>query len=183
MAELDRLEEQDLPLDPTTRGLLTQMITVSDNAAADAIYGRVGDAGLRTVARQAEMRDFTVEGYWANAQITADDMTQFADNLDDLVKGPHEDFANELLRSIAPYQRWGIPTAVGERWRVRVKGGWRTTDTGALAHQFARLDRDRGSLSMAILTDGQPSHEYATETIQGLAARLLKESEPDPGSD
>lgn len=179
VAELNRLERQDLPLDSTTRSLLTQMITVSDNAAADAIYGRVGDAGLRSVARQAGMKDFAVEGYWANAQITADDMAQFAHRLDDLVKGPYKDFANEVLSGIASYQRWGIPRAVGERWRVRLKGGWRTTELGALAHQFAQLDRDRASVSLAVLTDGQISHEYATETIHGVAARLLIEPDGD----
>jgi hypothetical protein len=179
VAELDRLERGDLPLDGTTRDLLSRMITVSDNGAADAIYGRVGDAGLIAVAKAAGMRDFTVEGYWANAQITANDMARFARNLDALLKGPHRDYANELLRNIAPYQRWGVPTAVGERWQVRFKGGWRTTELGALAHQVARLDRDGESLSLAVLTDGQTSHEYATETIQGITARLLAEPAGD----
>ena len=175
VAELRRIQSQGLTLDDLTESTLQRMITVSDNAAADEIYGRVGDAGLERVADDAGMRDFTVDGYWANAQITADDMVGFADRLDALVRGPEAGFANHLLRDIVPYQRWGIPTAVGVRWRVRFKGGWRTTELGALAHQFARLDRDHDHLSLAVLTDGQPSQEYAAETIEGVAARLLVE--------
>lgn len=174
-AELDRLRRDSLPLDAETRGLLTAMITISDNDAADAIYGRVGDEGLVDVARRAGMKRFQVAGYWGNAEITARDMVAFGGRLDPLLRGPHEGFANALLSDIAPEQRWGVPRAVGVRWRVRFKGGWRTTELGALAHQFARLDRDRGALSLAVLTDGQPSHDYATETIEGLASRLLAE--------
>ena len=47
------------------------MITISDNDAADAIYDRVGDAGLIAVAERAGMTRFTVAGYWGNAQIAA----------------------------------------------------------------------------------------------------------------
>jgi hypothetical protein len=44
-------------------------------------------------------------------------------------------------------------------------------------HQAAEL-RERGGpreLSLAILTDEQPSHDYGVETLEGVAARLLEE--------
>ena len=50
VAELRRLRREETPLDDSTRSLLEQMITVSDNEAADAIYARVGDPGLNEVA-------------------------------------------------------------------------------------------------------------------------------------
>ena len=50
VAELERREAGGLPLDGTTRALLTRMITISDNNAADAIYERVGDVGLYEAA-------------------------------------------------------------------------------------------------------------------------------------
>jgi hypothetical protein len=73
-----------------------------------------------------------------------------------------------------PEQSWGVPEAAGERWAVRFKGGWLPDQ--ALAHQVAEL-RERHAdrkLSIAILTDQQPSHEYATATVQGVAERLLE---------
>jgi hypothetical protein len=68
-------------------------------------------------------------------------------------------------------QSWGIPAAARPEWAVRFKGGW--LPGRGLAHQGAELrDGDR-RVAIAVLTDGQPSHDYATGTIRGVAARLL----------
>jgi hypothetical protein len=172
-AELDRLQRMGQPLDPTTRGLLSAMITYSDNAAADAIYARVGDEGLIAVAHRAQLRDFTVSGYWANAQLTARDMARLMDRLDVVLTGPDADFAAGLLTAITAEQRWGIPEAAPAGWRVRFKGGWRGTERGQLVHQIARLERGHREFSLAVLTDGDPTMPYGIETVRGIAARLF----------
>jgi Beta-lactamase enzyme family len=173
-AELDRLEAAGAPLDATTTGLLESMITFSDNAAADAVYARVGDAGLEDVARRAGLERFSVAGHWANAQLTADDMARLMSRIDELLEGPHARFGSSVLERIVPEQRWGIPAAVsGQGWSVRFKGGWRRTEAGQLVHQIAHLRRGESEVSLAVLTDGGPTMEYGIETIQGIAARLL----------
>jgi Beta-lactamase enzyme family len=191
-AELERLRAEDAPLDDTTRSLLTAMITYSDNAAADSIYYRVGDPGLFAVAKRAGMRDFTVSGYWANAQISARDMAAFMERLDRILVGPYADVGAGLLAAIVPEQSWGIPEATPEGWRARFKGGWRTTELGALVHQVARLEPATPSagpggvpdeLALAVLTDGQPSQDYGIETVRGIAERLLAPVKPRPDSD
>lgn len=173
-AELRRLKQAGQPLDLQTEGLLGAMITRSDNAAADQIYARLGDAGLERVAQRAGMRRFTVAGHWGNAQITAADMALMFGDLDRVQVERHREYALGLLGSIVPEQSWGIPQAAGERWAVRFKGGW--LPDRALANQAAELRERRGprELSLAILTDEQPSHEYAVQTIRGVAARLLE---------
>ena len=171
--ELDRLEADGAALDEETRELLHAMITYSDNDAADAIYSRVGDAGLFAVAHRAGLRDFTVSGYWANAQISARDMARLMDRLPEVLTGPDEDFGAGLLTAIVPSQRWGIPAAVRDGWRVRFKGGWRGTDLGQLVHQVARLERGDRELAVAVLTDGEPSQAYGIATVRGVAERLL----------
>jgi beta-lactamase class A len=55
---------------------LDRMIRVSDNAAADAIYARVGDAGLARVARRAGLRDFAPAGYWSETRTSARDQAR-----------------------------------------------------------------------------------------------------------
>ena len=184
-AELDRLRAAGLPLDPGTRHLLSAMITYSDNDAADSIYYRVGDGGLFAVARRARMRDFTVSGYWANAEISARDMAGLMGALDRVLVGPHADFAAGLLAAIVPAQRWGVPAVAPEGWRVRFKGGWRGTERGQLVHQIARLERGRREIALAVLTDGQPTMAYGIETVREVAERLLSRSRPapHPGSD
>lgn len=179
-AEIRRLKHAGAGIDSTTDGLLRAMITRSDNDAADAIYQRVGDAGLFAVARRAGMTRFTVAGYWGNAQITAADMARFFGDLDRALARRHRVYAKGLLGSIIETQRWGIPRAAEPRWAVRFKGGW--LPDHALAHQAAELRERHGprELSMAVLTDDQPSHEYAIETVRGVAERLLSRSRGGP---
>lgn len=175
-AEVRRLKRADAGIDSNTDALLTAMITYSDNGAADAIYARVGDDGLFEVARRAGMKRFTVAGYWGNAQITAADMARFFGDLDRALTRRHRVYAKGLLGSIIASQRWGIPAAAGEKWATRFKGGW--LPTHALVHQAAELrERDGpGELSIAVLSDDQPSHGYGTETVRGVAERLLSAS-------
>jgi hypothetical protein len=172
-AELRRLDAEGTALDPATKQLLSAMITYSDNDAADTIYYRVGDVGLMDVAARAGMESFSVAGYWANAQITAEDMARFFYRLDRIFESSFPEFAKGLLGGVVEEQRWGIPSATGKRWIVRFKGGWRATELGQLAHQAAELRRGGERISIAVLTDGQPSQAYAQETVRGVADRLL----------
>ena len=175
VAELRRLRREEAPLDDSTRSLLEGMITLSDNDAADAIYARVGDAGMNEVADAAGMAHFSGDvGHWSNVQITAGDMALFMSKLDELLDLPHGEEASQMLASIHSTQSWGIPQVTPDDARVRFKGGWRPTDTGQLVHQAARVDVGGESYSIAVLTDGNPSMPYGEETIRLLAAALLK---------
>jgi hypothetical protein len=173
VAELRRLHEQGLPLDPVTEELLEAMITFSDNDAADAIYGRVGDPGLLAVAGSVRMRHFTVAGYWGNVQVTAADLARFFSRVRVVLPRPYRRVGLGLLASIVPEQRWGLPRAARGRWTVYFKGGWRATDRGELVHQAAWLKDGHSQLAVAVLTDAQPSRLYAIHTVRGIADRLL----------
>jgi beta-lactamase class A len=174
VAELRRLERDGLALDAGSRELLDAMIARSDNDSADAIYARVGDAGLREVASAAGMRRFDVAVSWGYAQVTAADMARFFARLRTLVPPQQRRTALRLLRSLTPEHRWGLPRAARGAWTVYAKGGWRATGSGRLVHQAGWLRSGRGELSIAILTDGQPSHVYAVHTVRGVADRLLR---------
>jgi beta-lactamase class A len=171
--ELRRLRGVGAPIDPATDETLRAMVTESDNDAADAVYWRVGDDGLHEVAKSARMKRFAVDGYWANAMVTAADMARFFSRLGRAVPKPHRRYARRLLASITPSQRWGIVDAAGRRWTVRFKGGWRQTGLGSLVHQAAELRHGDVELSIAVLTDAQPSQERGIEIVRGVAARLL----------
>jgi hypothetical protein len=172
-AELQRLEHNGLPLDAGTRELLRAMITLSDNDAADAIYLRVGDAGLVDVARQAGLSRFAVAGHWTTAQITARDMARFFSRLPRLLGRRHCDAALDILAGVVREQRWGVPRAAGKAWAVFFKGGWRATGKGELVHQVALLRDGEKQVVIAVLTDGQPSQLHGIHTVRGVADRLL----------
>lgn len=173
VAEARRLADGDLPLDPSTESTLRAMITYSDNAAADAIYGRVGDAGLYGVADRVGMEDFSVSGYWANAQISAHDMALLFNQLDRAFPDRRAKLGKGLLGSIIAGQSWGVPAALGQKWNVRFKGGWRGTDLGQLVHQAAEAKRGDRAYGLAVLTDRQPSMSTGIETVEGVTRRLV----------
>jgi hypothetical protein len=152
------------------------MITSSDNEAADTIYARVGDEGMHEVAGLVGMTGFEIAGHWGNAQVTAQDMARFFAELDDVFPRRYTPYAQTLLASVIETQSWGIPAVAGDRWAARFKGGW--LPDHALVHQAAELRERDGNreLSIAILTDEQPSHGYGVATVREVAARLLSSS-------
>src|SRR5688572_23611434 len=159
--------------DGAERASLGPMITSSSNDAADTVYYRVGDAALYDVARRAGMTRFSVAGYWGNAHFSAEDQARLFSRIDRLVPRASRAYARGLLSSIVGYQRWGFShVALAHGWRTFFKGGWRSTGAGRLVHEAALFERGDRRVSMAVLTDGNPSHEHGTETLREVARRI-----------
>jgi len=169
--------------DPRVRGralrsadyrLIVPMIRWSDNAAATAVLGYVGARGVYSVALRARMRRFALEPViWGDSRIDADDQSRFFSGIDRRVVPRHRGTAMHLLATVVPQQRWGIGRVAPRGWRLYFKGGWGTA-TGAVEHQVALLQRGRRRVAVAVLTTDSPSHAYATRTLQGVFARLLR---------
>ncbi len=160
--------------DGAERASLGPMVTSSSNDAADTIYYRVGDAALHDVARRAGMRRFSVAGYWGNAHFSAEDQARFFNTIDRLVPRASRAYARGLLSSIVAHQRWGFSRySLAHGWRTFFKGGWRGTGAGQLVHEAALFERGDARVSMAVLTDGNPSHDYGTATLREVARRIF----------
>jgi D-alanyl-D-alanine dipeptidase len=161
--------------DAGERASLGPMITDSSNDAADAIYYRVGDPALYRLARRAGMKHFSSAGYWGNARFSAEDQARFFKSIDRLVPKASRGYARGLLSSIVPHQRWGFSRySLARGFDTFFKGGWRRTESGRLVHEAALFERGPRRFSMAVLTDGNPSHEYGTETLRGVARRVFR---------
>jgi len=174
VAELRRLVREGEPLTPATRSALSAMVTASDNDAADVVFSRHGDRSLARLARATGMRDFAGGGWWSEARLTARDQARFFARLQSRLPRRYRAFGRHLLRTVVSWQAWGNPRATRPRWRVLFKGGWRPERTGGfLVHQAARLERADRLVTVAVLTDGNPSHAYGTATVEGITRRLL----------
>jgi hypothetical protein len=173
VARLRDLRRSGERLAPAERDRLASMIRWSDNDAADVAYSAIGDPALVDTVKEAGMRRFTVAGHWGNAQITAADAARFMSSLRRVLPDRHRKWAKKLLATVVPEQRWGIPE-VAAPWRIWLKGGWTDTRRGELVSQAALLKHRDRRMSIAILTDAQPSQEYGRETLLGVAARMLK---------
>ena len=160
--------------DAGERASLGPMITSSSNDAADTIYYRVGDAAIYDVARRAGMKRFWVGGYWGNARFSAEDQARFFLKIDRLVPKASRAYARALLSSIVGHQRWGFSRhSLARGFKTFFKGGWRGTASGQLVHEAALFERGDTRVSMAMLTDGNPSHEHGTETLREVARRIF----------
>lgn len=173
VAYLNHSSVRDRPLHDGDRALLDPMIRWSDNAAATQIRDFVGDGALEHLARRVGMHRFATYPIWGGTQITAAGQTKLFLRIDRYVVRRHRKTALRLLGSIVPEQRWGIARVQPRGWALYFKGGW-GAGTGAVDHQVALLRRGHRRLSLAILTVGSPSHAYGTETLEGVARRLLR---------
>lgn len=177
VAYLRQLVRDGERLSEGARSLLEPMIRSSDNAAASQIERLLAPEALDRLAKRAGMTRFSYAGDWANAQVTAADQARLFLRADQLTPSGYRGYARRLLSGIVPAQSWGIPAAARPRWDVFFKSGWRPGAGGELVHQAALLEwRDR-RLSIAVLSDGNPTHAYGTATVRGIAARLLGRSE------
>lgn len=162
-------------VDAASDALLYPMIHTSDNNAATAVLGIVGDGGVERVAREARMTDFAPSGtWWGLTQITAADQARFFYDIDRLVPRRFATYARRLLSGIAPEQSWGVPSVARPAFSVYFKGGW--LPKRGLVHQVARLERRGRAFSVAVLTDGDPSMAYGEATIEGVTQRLIGRS-------
>jgi hypothetical protein len=179
VAYLNKPSVSSRELTDEERRLLGPMIRRSDNDAAEVILSRVGGRRLNHLARRANMVHFRFHPAWGHSEITAGDQARFFFRIDRYVPRRHRAYALRLLATIVPSQRWGIPLVVPDRWRIFFKGGWRTA-TGRITHQVALLRNGQTRLAIAVLSVWNPSHEYGTHTIRGIAARLLRTPLPAP---
>jgi beta-lactamase class A len=162
------------PLRDSERALLGPMIRRSDNAAASAIFVRVGTRRLSRLGRLAGMRRFRpVAPVWGLSRIDAADQARFFLHIDRLVPAVHRHYAMWLLAHVTPSQRWGVARARPRGWRIYFKGGW-GSGTGRVDHQVALLTRGGRRVSVAILTYADGSHAYGKATLRGVARRLLR---------
>jgi hypothetical protein len=162
------------PLRAGERALLDPMIRRSDDVAATRVRDLVGDARLRRLARAAGMRDFSPRAVWGLSRTSARDQVELFRRLDGLLPARHRAYANRLLETVVPSQRWGVgAVALPAGWTLRFKGGW-GSGSGAVDHQSALLLGDGRRVALSITTTDDGSHAAGKETLRGVAARLLR---------
>jgi hypothetical protein len=168
----------DLPgvRDRSLRGnelaVLGPMIRASNNDDAQQIFDYVGQWRLQALARHVGMTHFATDPVWGATRITARDQTRFFLHIDGYVARRHRSYAMRLLRSIVPWERWGIGEVVPNGWKAYFKGGW-GYGTGLLDHQVVLLVRGCSRVSIAVLTMYDGSHAYGKATLRGIFSRLL----------
>ena len=178
VAYLNKESVRNRALSGTERSLISAMIQVSDNNAANWVSFRVGTRRMNALARRAGMRNFSYSPTWGTSTTSALDQAGLMYRIERLLPDRHRGFALGLLSRISAYQRWGIPKARPPGWRLFFKGGWGISDGrygGTVNHQIALIRRGRYRIGLAILTQGNPYTSYGEGTLKGVAQRLLED--------
>ena len=170
---LDERRVRDRALRGDEKAVLGPMIRASNNDDAQEIFDTVGEAGLAALAHRVGMTRFATNPVWGATDVTASDQTRFFLHIDTFVAPRHRSYAMRLLRSIVPWERWGVGELAPQGWKLYFKGGW-GYGTGLLDHQVALLQRGCARVSIAVLTMYDGSHSYGKATLKGIFARLLR---------
>ncbi len=173
VALLREPDVRDHRLGDSERALLKPMIRRSDNAAATAIFNRVGERRLYELADEAGLERFSTQPLWGLTTITAGSQARFIGRLRELIPSRHRTYAMRLLARIVPSQRWGIPPVAPRGWRLHFKGGWSGAPSWRV-NQVMLLRKPPRRFAIAILTREQPSMRYGEQSIEGVARRLLR---------
>lgn len=172
-AYLRHPDVRDRPLRQDDRDLLEPMIRRSANEPATEIADLLGPGPMERLAERAGMREFAYTRPWGATRTSARDQARFMLELDRHLPDRHRDEGLRLLTQIVDEQRWGIGDISMDGWTLYFKGGW-GSGTGAVSHQVALLRHHTGTpVSLAVMTTGSPSHDYANETLRGTFRRLL----------
>ena len=163
---------RDRRLRDSDRALLGPMIKRSDNDSATRVADFLGPRRINRLASVAGMQEFRYTRPWGLSLTSARDQARFFFELERYIPKRHEDYARYLLSHIVESQRWGVGRLNRPNWRFFFKGGW-GSGTGAVCHQVAFLERGDKRIAVAIMIRNSPSHAYATETLRGVADRLL----------
>jgi hypothetical protein len=171
-AYLQMVAAEHRPLGPGDTALLYPMIHISDNEAASAVLGRVGQGALWRVAHEAGMSDYAPGvGWWAFTQTSAIDQVNLMGSLSRLIPSRFYGYARYLLSTIEPSQSWGIPPVARPAWQVFFKTG--ALPSQGLFNEVALLERGPVRFAVAVFSDGDPSMAYGEQTIEGVGSALL----------
>ncbi|MEU1876309.1 serine hydrolase [Streptosporangium sp. NPDC020072] len=173
-------------LDARTRRDAERMIRISDNAAADRLYERIGlqDGLARANRRFGLGATYAPPGRcaglycWGITQTVAEDQVRLvgilAGHRDLLPEGDREQVLG-LMRKVVARQAWGISAAACDGGRVALKNGWLHHVANRLwAVASVGLIREPGhDYAVAVLTEDGPRKDAGIAVAEGTARRVL----------
>jgi hypothetical protein len=180
---LDRAIRESRDLTAWELALLEPMITVSDNAAATALWADVG--GTEAVGTYLRSLGLTAirpnaQGYWGDSRASASDVALLLTRLVDgkILDEPSRRLAIELMTRVDPGQSWGMtamsPDQPPPGTVAGIKDGWYPAECGWRVNSagFVIPGNEQPAYTITVLTRKQPSLEEGIETIEELARHI-----------
>ncbi|WP_021594196.1 serine hydrolase [Actinomadura welshii] len=185
IALLLKAQREKRTLTPIEKALAERAITVSDNAAATALWQAIGGAdGLASANRKLGLRD-TEPGpgtSWGSTTTSAADQVRLLTALtsdESPLHTANRRYVRRLMGDVAPEQAWGVSVAGSD---AELKNGWLPRDRhgGRWTVNSIGIVRDGDrTLLLAIISergttmrDGIETVEHVCETVAESIARV-----------
>lgn len=158
------------------RRVATQMIEVSDNAAAQTLFDKVGGKyGLDRAKQRLNVHNTDVNGseFGLTKTCAADflDLVRDANAPGPLTKASRT-YILGLQAHVVPDQRWGVSAAADKGTTTHLKNGWLDVDADSgrwLVNSVGSVTVRGAKLYLAVLTQHGPGFESGIERVQTLA--------------
>ena len=155
-------------------GLAQEMITESDNAAADALWDEVGRANLQRFLDLAGMTHTTLGPgiLWGLTQATARDELRLLTVLtsaNPVLDQASREYELGLMSQVIPAQRWGVPAGAGPEVTVQVKNGWLPDPRLWVVNSIGAFTSDDGVYKIVVLSQDNPAMADGIALVQGVA--------------
>ncbi|MEU9289784.1 serine hydrolase [Streptomyces sp. NPDC048275] len=172
-ATLRRSEELQRTLTEWELANVRPMITVSDNAAAQRLWGNLGRAVLdRFLIRVGTTgTELGPAGYWGLTRTTAADQLRLLDvltNARSFLKT--RAYGLQLLSQVRADQRWGVPAGMPKGLTAHLKNGWLPRSThGWRVHSVGAFTGPHRTYRIVVLSHDNPTMAYGVRTIERIA--------------
>lgn len=125
---LEQVTKDELSLS-SVKGDLEKMIRVSDDAAAQRLFEKVGSGkAITSIAKRFKLKKTRSSYSKGTTQTTAADQAKFFEavivNRPKSLGEPEHEFLLSLLDSVVASQRWGFGSGLPDGWSARGKNGW-----------------------------------------------------------
>jgi hypothetical protein len=187
-ALLRKLQQEHRGLTAQQRGLATQMITVSDNDAASALWAETGRPSLQHFLNLAGMKETELGpgGYWGLTLITAHDeltLLKLLTSTNTVLTRASRDYVLGLMARVVSYERWGVPAGAPADVTVHVKNGWLPLPTlGWRINSIGSFSGHGANYMIVVLTDNNPTMAYGVDTVQDIAKVINRALNPRAAS-
>jgi len=155
--------------------LAKPMISVSDNAAASALWRQAGgQTGMDAFFRELGMTATAAGagGKWGLTRTTAYDQLRVLRAVSypgGALSASARGTAASLLNTVVPEQRWGLTAGVPNGVRVQLKNGWLPYDGGWVVNSLAHVQGAGKDYVMAVYTRDSTTEQTGIRTIAGLS--------------
>lgn len=176
-ALLLKAQRADRGLTARELALAEDMITVSSNDAATALFDAIGGvSGLNAANKRLGLKKTTANPSWGLTRTTAEDQAKLISVIFD-EKGPLDRASRrtitDLMTSVAPEQRWGVKAAVRPSEKIALKNGWLSRDTESglfIINSLGRVTGDGVDMSIAVLSHGHKTMPGGIKEVERVAA-------------